>query len=88
MNLKNKCRLIAAASLLGAAALSSQPAQAEHKFKIFFSQSYIGNNWLNEAVNMVKAMAASSTYKDKVDLQVQISGADVQKQIQQLNAMI
>ena len=37
---------------------------------------------------MVKAMAASSTYKDKVDLQVQISGADVQKQIQQLNAMI
>ena len=29
MNLKNKCRLIAAASLLGVAALSSQPAQAE-----------------------------------------------------------
>jgi ribose transport system substrate-binding protein len=88
MNLKNQCRAIAAASLLAFTALSSQPAQAEHKFKIYFSQSYIGNNWLNEAVNMVKAMAASSTYKDKVDLQVQISGADVQKQIQQLNAMI
>ena len=76
------------AVFFSAATLFTYPANAADKFKIYLSQSYIGNNWLNEAVNMVKAMAASSTYKDKVDLNVQISGADVQKQIQQLNAMI
>ena len=36
MNLKNQCRVIAAASVLAFTALSSQPAQAEHKFKIYF----------------------------------------------------
>lgn len=82
-------RNVMLALVLGAAALHAGTADAaDKKFKIYFSQSYIGNNWLNEAVNMVKAMAASKTYKDKVDLEVQISGADVQRQIQQVNAMV
>jgi ribose transport system substrate-binding protein len=50
--------------------------------------SYIGNDWQAEAANMLKAMAASSTYRDKVDLEVQVAGPNAQRQIQQINAMV
>jgi ribose transport system substrate-binding protein len=63
-------------------------AQAEEKFKIFLSMSYIGNDWQAEAANMIKAMALSKTYRDKVDLQVQVAGPNAQRQIQQINAMV
>ncbi|WP_343217223.1 sugar ABC transporter substrate-binding protein [Hoeflea sp.] len=63
-------------------------AQAEDKYKIFLSMSYIGNDWQAEAANMVKAMAAHSSMADKVDLQVQVSGPNAQRQIQQINAMV
>ena len=58
------------------------------KFKIFLSMSYIGNDWQAEAENMIKAMAASREYADKVDLKVQVAGPDAQRQIQQINAMV
>ena len=61
---------------------------AASKFKIFLSMSYIGNDWQAEAANMVKAMAASQDYRDKVDLQVQVAGPNAQRQIQQINAMV
>jgi len=61
---------------------------ADKKFKIFLSMSYIGNDWQAEATNMVKAMAASQDYRDKVDLQVQVAGPNAQRQIQQINAMV
>jgi len=70
----------------GLAALST--AQAAEKYKIYLSMSYIGNDWQAEAANMVKAMAASSSMKDKVDLRVQVAGPNAQKQIQQINAMV
>ncbi len=60
----------------------------DKKFKIFLSMSYIGNDWQAEAANMVKAMAASKDYRDKVDLQVQVAGPNAQRQIQQINAMV
>ena len=50
--------------------------------------SYIGNDWQDEAAKMLKALAASSEYKDKVDLKVQVAGPNAQKQIQQINAMV
>ena len=50
--------------------------------------SYIGNDWQAEAANMVKAMAAHKSMADKVDLQVQVSGPNAQRQIQQINAMV
>ena len=37
---------------------------------------------------MVKAMAAHKDMADKVDLQVQVSGPNAQRQIQQINAMV
>src|SRR5689334_3377862 len=76
------------AALLGAAALSPDPAAAAGKFKVFLSMSYIGNDWQAEAANMVKAMAAHASLADKVDLQVQVAGPNAQRQIQQINAMV
>lgn len=63
-------------------------AAAAGKYKIYLSMSYVGNDWQTEAENMVKAMANTPALKDKVDLQVQVAGADSQKQIQQINAMV
>ena len=55
------------------------------KYKIALSLSYTGNDWQNEAANLVKAAAATPPYDQKVDLRVDIAGADVTKQIQTLN---
>ena len=38
--------------------------------------------------NMMKAMAVSRALKDKVNLHVQVSGPNAQRQIQQIDAMI
>ncbi len=76
----------AAAVLIGGLAAGS--AQAQDKYKIFLSMSYIGNDWQAEAANMVKAMAAHKSMADKVDLQVQVAGPNAQRQIQQINAMV
>lgn len=87
MKFSAKCLSIAAATVLcGGLALGA--AQAQEKHKIFLSMSYIGNDWQAEAANMVKAMAAHSSMADKVDLQVQVSGPNAQRQIQQINAMV
>lgn len=77
--------------IAGAAIISgivTGTAQAQEKFKIFLSMSYIGNDWQAESANMVRAMAASPALADKVDLQVQVSGPNAQKQIQQINSMV
>lgn len=69
-------------------ALGATAAQAQEKYKIFLSMSYIGNDWQAEAANMIKAMAAHSSMVDRVDLQVQVAGPNAQRQIQQINAMV
>src|SRR6516164_8903339 len=58
------------------------------KFKIFLSMSYTGNDWQSENANMLQAMAKTKTYRDKVDLQVQVAGANAQVQSQQINSMV
>lgn len=73
-------------AMIGLLALSD--AWAAEKHKIYLSMSYIGNDWQAESANMVKAMAASAAFKDRVDLEVQVAGANAQKQIQQINAMV
>lgn len=79
----------ATAAAMGGFGLTAHPADAaDKKFKIYLSMSYIGNDWQAEAANMVKAMAASKTLADKVDLQVQVAGPNAQRQIQQINAMV
>lgn len=54
-------------------------------YKIALSLSYTGNDWQNEAANLVKAEAATPPYDKKVQLRVDIAGADVTKQIQTIN---
>ena len=68
---------------VGGAALAQ-----DEPYKIFLSMSYIGNDWQAEAANMVKALAAHPDFADRVDLQVQVSGPNAQRQIQQINAMV
>jgi len=77
-----------AAGAIVCSALAFGSAQSQEKYKIFLSMSYIGNDWQAEAANMVKAMAAHNDMADKVDLQVQVSGPNAQRQIQQINAMV
>ncbi len=62
-------------------------AGAKHStpYKVALSLSYTGNDWQNEAANLVKAEAATAPYDKKVNLRVDIAGADVTKQIQTIN---
>lgn len=80
--------LCVAAATVVAGGLTLGTTLAQEKHKIFLSMSYIGNDWQAEAANMVKAMAAHPSMADKVDLQVQVSGPNAQRQIQQINAMV
>lgn len=77
-----------ALTVLAGTALVAPVVQAQEKFKVFLSMSYIGNDWQAEAANMLKALAVHSSMIDKVDLQVQVAGPSAQKQIQQINAMV
>ena len=70
----------------GAALSLAQMADAK-PYKVYLSMSYIGNDWQAEAANMVKAMAGSLG-PDKLSLEVQVSGPNAQRQIQQINAMV
>lgn len=80
--------VLAAAIACGFVAGCNVAHAADKKFKIFLSMSYIGNDWQAEAENMVKAMAASPGYQNKVDLKIQVAGPNAQRQIQQINAMV
>ena len=77
-----------AAAALAACSLGFGRAATAAPYKVYLSMSYIGNDWQAEATNMVRAMAASGTLKDKVSLEVQVAGANAQRQIQQINAMV
>jgi len=83
MNIRHLAKLITLAAMVAPLAFGAQAAERQ---KVFLSMSYSGNDWQTEAKNMVEAMAKA--HADKVDLQVQIAGADAQKQIQQVNAMV
>jgi len=67
--------------------LTTNPAAAQ-PYNIYLSMSYIGNDWQAEAANMLKAMAAHESMRDKVNLEVQVAGPNAQRQIQQINSMV
>lgn len=75
--------LLAALTLLVAACGSSDDDSdggKGGKLKIGLIQSYSGNDWQNSAANLVKAVAATPPYSEKVELSHQIAGTDPQKQ--------
>lgn len=63
---------------------SSSSSSGKH-FKIALSLSYSGNDWQNEAANLVKAAAATPPYNQMVTLHEDIAGASVTNQITTLN---
>lgn len=76
------------APLAAASVLAPTSAAAQEPYDIYLSMSYIGNDWQAEAANMIKAMAAHESMRDKVNLQSQVSGPNAQRQIQQINSMV
>jgi ribose transport system substrate-binding protein len=84
--MKMNMRALLAVCALSASALTGGVASAK-PYKVYLSMSYIGNDWQAEAANMVKAMAAALG-PDKLSLEVQVSGPNAQRQIQQINAMV
>jgi ribose transport system substrate-binding protein len=83
--MKHRFGLLAAATT-AAAFLEASVAHAA-PYKVYLSMSYIGNDWQAEAANMVKAMVAYMG-PEKLSLEVQVSGPNAQRQIQQINAMV
>jgi len=74
-------------TLMSAVALSSAAQAADKVYHIALSNSYIGNQWRVQMVNLTKAYA-EKYYKDKVKLTVVNSGTDVQAQIAAIDDMI
>jgi len=75
-----------AALALGSAA--AVPAQAAEPLKVFVSAGFEGNTWMDASLNLLRAIANTSAYKDRVTLDVQSARGDAQTQIQQINAMV
>jgi ribose transport system substrate-binding protein len=68
--------------------LAAPAAHAENKtYHIALSNSYIGNQWRVQMVNILNAYVQKA-YKDKVKLTVVSSGTDVQAQIAAIDDMI
>jgi len=74
-------------TFMSAVALSSGAQAADNIYHIALSNSYIGNQWRVQMVNLTKAYA-EKYYKDKVKLTVVNSGTDVQAQIAAIDDMI
>lgn len=72
----------------GALALPDVGFAAGKKFKIALSNSYIGNEWRIEMVNLFKAALQMEPYKSQVEGTYFNSGNNVSQQSQQMNGMI
>jgi ribose transport system substrate-binding protein len=77
------CTVIAGAAI----GLPSNASAADKVYNIALSNSYIGNQWRVQMVNLTKAYA-EKYYKDRVKLRVINSGTDVQAQIAAIDDMI
>ena len=90
-----KLYLVAAvcAALLSLAACSpptsnSGSAGGAKTYKVYLDLSYSGNAWSNSAANMIQALAQTPPYNKQVEFHKIISGADIAKQISDLQSMI
>src|SRR5689334_7190216 len=72
---------------LGAIALLASTAAYAEPYKIAVSNSYIGNEWRVQMIKFMEAYTAKNL-QGKVELTVNNSGTDAQKQIAVLSDMI
>lgn len=63
-------------------------AQAQKKLKVYASAGFDGNTWMDASLNLMRAMAKTAAFKDKIELEVQSARGDAQTQQQQINAMV
>lgn len=79
---------LAIAGCMGLAMIGSARAADEpKKLKVYVSIGFDGNTWMNASTNLLKAIAQTKAYKDRVTLEVQSARGDAQTQLQQINAM-
>src|SRR5436190_23136002 len=78
----------AGAVALAAAGFAAAPsAHAAEKLKIYVSTGFDGNTWMDASTNLLRAIAKTKAYKDRVTIEVQSARGDAQTQQQQINAM-
>lgn len=67
---------------------ATEKTGASKKFLVYNNLSYSGNAWSNSAANMIQAVAKTAPYDKEVDFRKVISGADISKQISDIQSMI
>jgi ribose transport system substrate-binding protein len=67
---------------------SGSTAGGAKTYKVYLDLSYSGNAWSNSAANMIQALAQTPPYNKQVEFHKIISGADIAKQISDLQSMI
>jgi ribose transport system substrate-binding protein len=77
----------AAAGVALAVLLFAPAAQAQQKLKVYVSTGFDGNTWMDASTNLLRAIAKTKAYKDRVTIEVQSARGDAQTQQQQINAM-
>ncbi len=75
-------------ALLAGGILPASTARADDKLKIYASLGFEGNTWMDASTNLLRAIAKTKAYKDRVELEVQSARGNAQTQIQQINAMV
>ena len=81
-------RIAATAGLALALSLGGPAAHAQQKqLKIYVSTGFDGNTWMDASTNLLRAIAKTKAYKDRVTIEVQSARGDAQTQQQQINAM-
>lgn len=85
-------RLPFRSTLLGAAlcaigAIGPAAAQ-DDPIKVYVSAGFDGNTWMDASLNLLRAVAKTPEYADRVALEVQSARGDAQTQQQQINAMV
>lgn len=88
MNSMWRSGIAAAMSAALAAFITAPAAQAQGKIKVYVSAGFDGNTWMDASLNLLRAIAKTSKYKDGVDLEIQSARGDAQTQQQQINAMV
>jgi ribose transport system substrate-binding protein len=81
------CRVAATWCVALAVVALASGADAQQKLKVYVSTGFDGNTWMNASTNLLRAIAQTKAYKDRVTLEVQSARGDAQTQQQQINAM-
>ncbi|MGC1356384.1 MAG: substrate-binding domain-containing protein [Xanthobacteraceae bacterium] len=77
----------AAAGLVAATTFAPSTAAEKKPLKIYVSTGFEGNTWMDASTNLLRAIAKTKAYKDRVTLEIQSARGDAQTQQQQINAM-